>query len=50
MSLALMEPSKPRTTLEITRGGPDGRIVGCKEVITYKPELFIVYTTQSLIV
>ena len=33
MSLTALEPSKPRTTLEIVRDGPDGRIIGYKEVM-----------------
>jgi hypothetical protein len=35
ISLTVLEPSKPRTTLEIARDGPDGKIIGYKEVTAY---------------
>ncbi|RIA89533.1 hypothetical protein C1645_772097 [Glomus cerebriforme] len=48
MSLTVLEPSKPRTTLEIVRDGPDGRIIGYKEVVVAELNLTAKNSTSLL--
>ncbi|GBC10110.1 hypothetical protein RclHR1_09340009 [Rhizophagus clarus] len=48
ISLTVLEPSKPRTTLEIVRNGPDGRIIGYKEVVVTDLNLTVKNSTSLL--
>ncbi|EXX52311.1 Ski2p [Rhizophagus irregularis DAOM 197198w] len=48
ISLTVLEPSKPRTTLEIARDGPDGKIIGYKEVVVTDLNLTVKNSTSLL--
>ncbi|CAG8444246.1 11037_t:CDS:10, partial [Funneliformis caledonium] len=48
MSLTALEPSKSRTTLEMVRDGPDGKIIGYKEIVVGESNLTAKNSTSLL--